>query len=395
LIKGVKYAIIITRLYHIVFEIQTFRRRKRMKGKTIGAGAAMLLAMAFLGCSEQALDEDAPEYDEQGRRLVKVSIPTRAYEQGGARSLTTEIAQAAWDYIEVVFALDTGGYYVGSAVKGNDIHFALPVGDYEAVMFAGVGNGTRLLAVGVATDVDGTGPPAFDASTGTLTIVPDTTTITFTLSPLETDIADDSFLITEPTTPVDYASPSPIPTCTIDGKVTPYFQVPSNNNSIEGTFTIGGFSVPDADLFESSTLDQLFFMAGDATAGIDIISSGISAYNQTTNVSLAPVVVTGTITAAAISTGDLVLEFGLTTPSTPGLMEGLSKIRFDVPIQAFTLSGSGSFTPSTDRGSVWHIVNGLEAGTLDRGATEQSTGQNILLAVGVNPNGQTIVTSGP
>jgi hypothetical protein len=47
--------------------------------KLVTFGAVVLIAMAFFGCSEQALEEPAFEYDEQGRRLVTFSVPTKAY----------------------------------------------------------------------------------------------------------------------------------------------------------------------------------------------------------------------------------------------------------------------------------------------------------------------------
>jgi hypothetical protein len=39
-------------------------------------------AAAFFGCVEQA-QEDAPEHDAQGRRLVTFNIPTRDYNSAG------------------------------------------------------------------------------------------------------------------------------------------------------------------------------------------------------------------------------------------------------------------------------------------------------------------------
>jgi hypothetical protein len=349
-----------------------------MKGKTIGAGAAVLLAMAFLGCSWQ----DAPEYDEQGRRLVTVSIPTRAYEQGGLRSLNKTNALNAWDYVEVVFKLPgeaADKYFIGYANKHSSISITLPVGTHKAVMFAGVASGKKLLAVGVATEVDGTEDIP---SGGEVEITPDTTTITFTLSPLKTNIANSSFLITGPTTPNNYATtPSQIPTFELDSKVTPYFFLPEDSQTITGTFTIDGFDVPDvADLFATSLGEnQLFGIAGkaDSIKSNIILSAGIWATIEDPSTTFDPVVVTGKITTAAISTGDLVLTFGLTTPDTSG--RALGKIRFDVPIQAFTPSSTGNFF-SSGLGSIWYIVNGTNPISLDTGG-EDSSGENILLLI--------------
>jgi hypothetical protein len=208
-------------------------------------------AAAFFWCVEQAA-EDAFEYDVLGRRLVTFNIPTRDYNStggGGTRALTKPLAQTTWDYVEVVFKNDTE-YYASAATRGKDLSFTLPVGTYQAVMFAGVGEGTRLLAVGVPTEVDGS-----DADVdkhGSIEITANIKKITFTLSALTTDIISGASFT------VDGES-IPGGVYTLDGEDVPYFWVPSDEGEIGGTFKIGGFGVaggvPDAaDLFATPGL---------------------------------------------------------------------------------------------------------------------------------------------
>jgi hypothetical protein len=350
--------------------------------------AVVILAAAFFGCAD--VPEEAPEYDAQGRRLVKFSVPTRAYENniGGIRALSNTLAQSAWDYIEVVFKNEEGDdeYYVGSGVKGNDIHFSLPEGKYKAVMFVGVASGTKLLAVGVPTGVNGSGtPPAGD---GSIEIEADTTRLTFALRALTTDILttdikDGDLTLDGKSAPTPATLTFKIPTGTspdtayaVDSENPPYFTITGNADEIEGTFKIGGFNggdpvvgaPDDADLFNATGL----FGVLDSVDSTKIIQAiGLTGYDAVTKTVITPVDVRGKVKTIGIKDGVLEIGFELAT-NVSTLTEGFSKIWFDVPIQAFNDSGA----PEDRRGNVWHIVNGLEA-TYDRG--DDSMGRNILL----------------
>jgi hypothetical protein len=308
--------------------------------------AVALVAAAFFGCVEQA-PEEALEYDALGRRLVKFSVPTRAYESnfggGGTRALSNNLAQSAWDYIEVVFK-NSDEYYVGTGVKGNDVHFFLPEGEYQAVMFAGVAAGTKLLAVGVPTSVDGS---ATDVNgQGSIEITKNTKKITFTLRALTTDIKRGSLTIEGESAPTPGALSFKIPTGTspdtasaVDSENPPYFAVPMDDDEIAGTFRIGGFNdgaavgVPDEDdLFEATGL----FGALDAAGSTKIIQAiGVSGYDAETKTLITPVTVSGKVNTIGIDGGVLAIGFELAT-NVSSLVEGFSKIWFDVPIQAFT-----------------------------------------------------------
>jgi hypothetical protein len=133
---------------------------------------------------------------------------------------------------------------------------------------------------------------------------------------------------------------------------------------------------------------------------------GISAYNPVTDSTVYPRDVTGEIFASNAyinkdadddeGNGELVIPFGINTGETLNNDKvGFSMIRFDIQVQAFY--GQSQEEPQIDttgaRGSVWHISNGLEPGAFDLGG--KSIGQNILLSIGSDPNGQLIITKWP
>jgi hypothetical protein len=347
--------------------------KEKIMKRLLLVGAVALLAAAVFGCVEQAT-EDASEYDAQGRRLVTFNIPARDYETGTGggvtRALTKPLAQTTWDYVEVVFTNGTE-YYADFAVRGKDMYFTLPEGSYKAVMFVGVGKGTRLLAVGVPTSVDGSAT-GLDKQ-GSIPITATTKKITFTLSALTTDIVGaGSFQL-------DVGANTADGTYALDGTDVPYFHVPVNAAGIGGTFRIGGFNdgalppasavgVPDdGDLFNATGL----FGVLDAASSTPIIQAiGTTAYDPVTGKLVPPMTVGGQVNTIRIASGVLAIGFELAT-NINGLTAGFSRIRFDVPIQAFTAGNA-----EIGRGHVWHIVNGLEA-VYDLGG--DSMGENILL----------------
>jgi hypothetical protein len=336
------------------------------------------------------LEEEPIERDAQGRELVKLSIPTSAYDRGGIRALNQTIAQGAWDYVEVVFSFDSDSngtfgdeYYVGAAIKGNEINLALPEGDYQAVMFAGIANGTKLLATGVPTaTLVGAASTAISPATGAVTLALATTGIEFTLSALEMD----------PATDIKINGASSTDTVDVNGyRSVPYFYLNTgtaiaNTNSsitIKG-FNGGGNGVPDGDILTGATL---FGLAGTHK----ITSTGVFASDPVSKQTFSPVEIPGlSIISAAIATGDLVIAFESSAPTA----DGFTKLRLDIPIQAFNTSGTTSAAPIDGQGHVWHIVTGIDDTALELG-TAGSLGQNILLAIGSSPSIKTITVTGP
>jgi hypothetical protein len=272
-----------------------------------------------------------------------------------------------WDYVEVVFK-NGDEYYTGYAAKGNDVRFTMPEGNYQAVMFAGVVKETRLLAVGVPTSEDGTGTPP--DGHGSIEITATTKHITFTLSALSADITSGgSFQLAVGANAAEG-------TYALDGEDVPYFHVPVDEAGIAGTFRIGGFTVGavgvpnDADLFNAAGLFGVLDAAGSATI---IQAIGTSSYDPFTGKLVPPMKVDGEVNTIGIDGGVLAIGFELAT-NVNSLTAGFSRMRFDVPIQAFTAGSAAA-----GRGSVWHIVNGLEA-AWDLGG--DSVGENILLYTG-------------
>jgi hypothetical protein len=396
-----------------------------MKKNLFLVGAVVFLATAFFGCSEQVLEEEAaPKYDSKNRPLVEFTIPTRAYEKSGIRALHKGNAQAAWDYVEVVISAGTvdssnvftpsNEYYVGAESKGNNIYFALPQGTYQAIMFMGIAKGNKLLAIGVPTDTKnkngGTIDGTFD-NQGLLKITEETVSIDFKLSALTLNITAEDNLIFKDASNDSLMTNQAITTQTImiDGKNTPYFRL-NKGKQITGMFNIkglndntpvhplGALGVPNADLLTTVTSGappsettsvtlhetKLFGIVDD---GIKvpfeqniITSIGLPFYKSNTGSIFLPMKIDITVTSIKIVAGDLQIAFKFGTDN----LEAFSKIRFDVPIQAFNFG-----TNTSSYGSVWHIVNGFEAGAMDLGSN--SIGQNILLAIGNNLSGQYVI----
>jgi hypothetical protein len=267
-----------------------------------------------------------------------------------------------WDYVEVVFK-NGDEYYTGAAARGDDVRFTLPEGNYQAVMFAGVVKETRLLAVGVPTSEDGTGTTP--DGRGSIEITASTKHIIFALSALSADIVSGgSFHLAVGANAVEG-------TYALDGEDVPYFHVPVNEAEIAGTFRIGGFTcVDDGDLFNTAGLFGVLGAAGDKSI---IQAIGTSSYDLFTGKLVPPMAVGGEVKEIGIDGGVLAIDFELAT-NVNSLTAGFSRMRFDVPIQAFTAGSAAA-----GRGSVWHIVNGLEA-VWDLGG--DSMGENILLYTG-------------
>jgi hypothetical protein len=320
-------------------------------------GVVVMIAAAFFGCAEQALEEDAPKYDEQGRRLVTFSVSTDMVEARSTRALTKPIAQVAWDYVEVIFT-DGTTYYFGAASRGENIRFSLPEADgYKAVMLVGIANGNRLLGVGVPDDAAGTD------GLGGINIAVNTTAIEFTVTALTADIGATG-------TPGDLTLNSintPEANFDMDGALVPYFKLIKNTTDITGTLTIRGFpaEVGGTKLVDVSgaptaiTVDTPVYIGVAETATRLMVTPG-----DGTNGTTAP-------TASMNGTsGELEINFKLAVSTDGEFDEGFSRLRLGASVKAFGANGNGS---------VWNVSNGLE-NAYDFGAN--SIGRDILFYVG-------------
>jgi hypothetical protein len=289
--------------------------------------------------------------------------------RGGTRSLTKPIAQAAWDYVEVVFNRGDE-YYVGSAARGNNIRFNLPEGDgYKAVMLLGIGNGNRLLGIGVPSESDeninkGSGSDG----AGGINIKTDTKTMTFTMIALTADIVGTPGNLTIAN------KNKPDGAITINGTDDiPYFILAEalyvSPTDIPGTFSIDGFPADVGGL----SANGLVGVVGGAV--VDTISTLISSEET----AIPPLLVTPKDKTATIGGGKVNIGFTLTTSAAAGFNWGFSRLWFDVTVQAFASGGTAS--GDYKYGSEWHVSNGLDA-SYDRGAGEDSAGRDILFYIG-------------
>jgi hypothetical protein len=367
----------------------------KTRGFTTAAmvAALVLCGLGLFGCAYQALEEEKPsKYDEAGRLLVDFSVPTEFY-GGGVRALSVEVAQSAWDYVQVVFEFDVENdgfgngdnrFYAGSAARGEELHFSLPEGDYRALMFLGTKSGLRLLATGAVTGVkDADKYLQEDILDGLFKITREVRTIEFTVSSLVSDIEEGALTFSSPV----YKNGFDNITTVLDGGMVPYFNIPSavqlpytEEGAIKGTFAFSGFPdtlTPGGDAVELGAVtpakDAWLDLVNDKTTMIQTI--GVLAYNRKTESELAPVPVTGTVQYVRLLYGKLRIDFGLKTSESPELKIGFNKLQFFASVQAFK-NGDGL----GDKGDVWRIANGFRAEELDLGGS--SMGQNILLMVG-------------
>jgi hypothetical protein len=168
-----------------------------------------------------------------------------------------------------------------------------------------------------------------------------------------------------------------------------------------GKWTVKGFGALPAvaDLLQMGPADKAAALLDLTTTDKRsfISSTGVSGYNPLTDVIQAPVPVEGKVATIELKENgsedvDLVVSFELNNNIASGLRDGLSKLRIDIPVQAFTQYGKGN-DDGIGNGYVWHIVNGLEPSVIDAG--DNGIGQEILLAFGEisNANDITVVSA--
>jgi len=184
--------------------------------RAIFAGCAVLLALALVTCDAfppavKDGEDSKPELVTLDNGLPGVYLTIKVADNAG-RSMTTAHAKEWTNYYEVAF-LDKKGNIWRAKWRGLESgRIAVPFGDYgdvdpsvnpgtpttpgtpAAIMFAGRYETKSLLAVGKLTQVN--------TDVGITEINADTTSVTFTLIPLNADVKadpDSSFAITGPT----------------------------------------------------------------------------------------------------------------------------------------------------------------------------------------------------
>jgi hypothetical protein len=331
--------------------------------KTILTALVVLLAIMAVTCDSFAPDADKEplQYTEDGRLLVQLTINAPKM----SRALTADLAKGGVDYYEVAFQdlSDPTKTYRTSWDYTKRGRIAVPPGEYDevgkAILFAGRYSDRTLLAVGVLIGVDGSGT----ASSPETSISPNTTTVTFLLSPLTNDVSDDNStstfqILTPDTPPFDYSTanaPTPYPTAQIDGITYPLFRIPKNTaTGITATYDVNFPTIASLD-----TKDGIIIKGAGR-----LVSSGVFFDNDS------GVTVTGTITPI---TGTVPDSFELTI-NTGGLQSGLSRLSIEVPVCAINTTYG---VPGT-----WYVRGGMSQGILDAGVTANSLGGAVLLAVG-------------
>jgi len=317
--------------------------------KAFFAALAALMALAFVGCPVGPGGTEPVEYTADGRPLVNLTINSKL-----SRALTAELAKAGADYYEVVFK-NGSNYYKAAWDWGKTGRIKVEPGTYAAagaaVLFAGSYLDNTLLAVGTITTPGGG------------VIAATTTSITFTMSPLTSDVKADAtnstFKITAPSTHLTTAVSGTFPTARLNGQDIPIFNVPRGVTTTTADFAIGGIN---------SHLAGIYYLGGGAVA-----SKGISGYSSTGEDK--PVeLVSGantkvSVPAAAGVLASATITFALETPAK----DGLSRLAFALPVCAIDPAA---------KGLTWYIRGGMENGVLDAGATANSVGGAILLGVG-------------
>jgi len=333
--------------------------------KRVFAAVAVLVALAVFSCVDPIMGTTEPvQYTDDGRPMVNLTIGTGS----SGRALTTALAKPGVDYYEVTF-FDGNTYYRAAWDYTRDGKIRVPAGTYDtadkAILFAGSFADKTLIAVGVITANNGS-----SATVGT--IDEDTTSVTFTMSPLLNDVrahVNSSFQITGPGTPTTSYTTN-FPTARLGtGRVIPMFVVPKDE-SVAATYTIYTGAIGATSTF-ADFADGI--IVGPAT-GSKVFRAGISSMDGEV-----PVLVddTTTIDATVIVPdapfpSDGIIPLTIDTPNEAGLC----KIALQVPVYAIGLS-------TASPAMTWYIRGGLENSLFDEGAENKSIGGAILLGIGV------------
>jgi len=290
--------------------------------KVLGTALIALMVLLIASCDsgeELGVGDDG---------LVTVNIGTG--DSTASRSLIDATAQVESTYVEVIFKNGTT-YYRAGGYLGAPLSIKIAATTYnlgDAIVLIGRSGDGTLLATGVP-------------SSGSLTVLNTTTSITFDVTSLTADIhanTSSAFSIDEST-----GSPNTIASITTPpwaGKTKsglfytaaePCFQVPLSTSAIGADLTITGFASTGGSILVNGTPKVLF----NKIKGTGTIADAGS--------TIAPA-----SSSAVGTTGKF--SFTFASPATAGLFF----ITFDIPVVAFSPSISGIQT--------WHIRGGTQGG---------------------------------
>jgi hypothetical protein len=296
--------------------------------KTIVMALVALLAMLAVVSCDSILAGQKPEYTEDGQRLVTLKVNAGGT-AGNSRSLTDAIAKLKADYMEVIFH-DSGKYYHADDYMGT-LSIKIPAklyADTDAILFIGRKSDGTLLAVGTL-------------DTGSLNVTAGTSTLTFNVTSLTTELNADagtpSFVI-DPTTTGGFPTTS---LTKFDNS--PCFQVFSTKTGLKASLAIDGFGATnDGNIIEVTGTAVTFNNIGGAPA-ISVTTGDIDAVTF----------------VGGVATVGFTFDAPSLTPPADGPAEAKYNISFVIPVKGFVAS-SPHLT--------WYIRSGIKAGTdLDGG----------------------------
>jgi hypothetical protein len=348
--------------------------------KAFFAGIAVLAALVMMTCDlfpsiETGGSKNDIVYDENGQPLVELTIKTG----GASRALTSDLAKSGADFFEVAFKDGTKVYRASwDYTQTGRIRVPLKAytGAAEAILFAGRQSDKTLLAVGIATSLNGT--PLGTA--GTFTVTAATTTLTFTLNPLVTDVHGrpqdgdpSSFVITQTgfVTATVYED-DPLPYAKFIDKDIPIFEIATTASTATLTLATatGSFSTYNPGM------NTLEWEANDV-----IRIAGVSTADYSANSPVIPLPAAA-ITTPATHTIPVPAVIGITFTPDAATTTGLFKFALALPLSAIS---------DNDFPITWYIRGGLQNGLYDEGSSKVSIGGSILLSVGKAIDGLTII----
>jgi hypothetical protein len=338
--------------------------------KAFFLGIVVLAALAMVTCDNFA----APK--EEGPSGY-ITIGT-----SNARAMTNDLAYTVFDFYEVAFYYNDGtdDCYIRTSWNRGETGIIQPPppGDYgdseAAILFAGSrAAGNTLLAVGLLTLANG--------SAGGSYIGTDTTKVTFTLVPFQSDVKPDpasSFKIIDPVDgaylKTDEYTAATFPLVPIDlfKRPVPLFLIPKNTSNIKATFEItmpaNTYSDYEDGIYALGTSKVTVVGITGGSAGSGLVDVTFDNANPTGG---------GLLVLDGTNAGEYVIEFDIETQNG----NYYNKIYFDIPVNAISDEDDIDGTPA----GTWHIRGGPENHLYDEGADYGlvgSTGGAIVLGVG-------------
>jgi len=365
---------------------------------------AVLLVSFLITCDLFQLPPDTeeapPDFTEDGRPMAHLTIGVR--NDGVSRALIAGDAPGRSNFYEVVFKdpYDPDKFYQidfdNTATSTPALRtITIPVGDYtgdtKAVLFAGKGDGTDkiLLGIGYITQVDSKELALrTDGHAGTAYIDSGNHSVTFTITAL-TGNSSSTFEILGPkeaygTDDYSAASPGTVPVVGIDY---PTFPIPGEGySSSDGTYTYSSSSA--SDYLDENIVGRYTVDLTNHSAAVILTAPWTAVANSWGGATG----VNGLVECHAFSTGGIegselsiesdVCKFDFVVDvsglNTSG--DGLCSVLIDAPVRALApMSGStyqiGSPVP-------WHIRAGTDNNTPDGASTGTNYGALIILDVG-------------